>query len=128
MDMQTWSDLNSAMWCEINPRRCPCNGRGWLLSDWDTWHRCLAHAAPNAKNPECQDDVDPATYRAQQLAMFRKAYVTFRDIALRNGIESASQFTALCRERLKTSKPSPGDWVDAAEEVAYDYHSPGDLE
>lgn len=27
-------------WCEYDANECPCRGRGWMLSDLDTWHAC----------------------------------------------------------------------------------------
>ena len=35
--------MESGHWAEADAADCPCRGRGWLLSDLDTWHRCPIH-------------------------------------------------------------------------------------
>ena len=47
--------LESGQWAEEDPKECPCNGSGWLLSDLDTWHRCPTHG----KGKPCPDDDHP---------------------------------------------------------------------
>ena len=32
-------------WADDDPELCGCGGRGWFLSDLDTWHQCPAHGA-----------------------------------------------------------------------------------
>ena len=36
---------------------CGCNGKGWFLSDVDTWHKCPYHR-PDAPHPEDDSDDD----------------------------------------------------------------------
>ena len=35
--------LALGLWAEENENICPCQGRGWYLSDLDTWHMCPYH-------------------------------------------------------------------------------------
>ena len=60
MSNQYWrqvsSDLNSTLWNTLNPSTCPCRGRGWMLSDYDTWHACSTHNR-GQPHPEACDDV-----------------------------------------------------------------------
>lgn len=37
---------------EEDPKRCPCHGSGWMLSDYDTWHRCYVHNNGHIPHPE----------------------------------------------------------------------------
>lgn len=32
-----------SLWADENPNICGCRGRGWMLSDLDTWHHCPIH-------------------------------------------------------------------------------------
>lgn len=68
------NQLNSAVWCEVNPDRCPCRG-GWLLSDYDTWHRCQIHGQ-GVPHPEDEDNT--FDFEAHSLNNYRAAYRFFR--------------------------------------------------
>lgn len=111
MSFNPVAELNTAYWCELNPRQCPCNGSGWLLSDYDTWHRCAAHGAgvPHPEDEETEFDA-----RAHRTEMLRKAYEGFRTAARENGFKG--NFRRAVEARAKS--PDPGDLVDAAEEIA----------
>lgn len=109
---QLWRDLERGNWAEINPSRCPCNGRGWLLSDFDTFHRCPIHGN-GVPHPE--DESLPAAFNEPQLIKSQRiAYGMFRDIAERRGLNC--NFNDAVRRRLRGTEPQ--DWVDAAEELA----------
>jgi len=40
---RTYRDLESGQWAALLPTECPCHGSGWMLSTFDTWHRCPIH-------------------------------------------------------------------------------------
>lgn len=40
---ETQRFLESGAWSTPNPKLCPCHGKGWMLSDYDTWHQCPLH-------------------------------------------------------------------------------------
>jgi len=108
------ADLDSALWCEVNPASCPCNGSGWLLSDYDTWHRCAAHGN-GVPHPE--DDSTPFDASAHRLECLRQAYSTFRDAARKAGFEG--NFKAAVVAAAEDS--SPQGLVNAAEALCAEF-------
>ena len=46
-----YRDFCAALWRDEDPARCGCRGRGWVLSDLDTWHQCPIHGK-GARHPE----------------------------------------------------------------------------
>lgn len=36
-----------------SPTECPCQGTGWLLSEYDSWHKCPSH---NVGQPHPEED------------------------------------------------------------------------
>jgi hypothetical protein len=44
MSLQAYYDeFRRGYWAVSDPDECPCHGRGWALSDVDTWHTCPIH-------------------------------------------------------------------------------------
>lgn len=41
-----------------NKKHCNCHGSGWILSDWDTWHKCPLHYKNQLNPDEWQDEQD----------------------------------------------------------------------
>lgn len=111
MNDQIMQELNSSAWNEINPTRCPCR-HGWLLSDFDTWHRCHEHGQ-GVPHPEDDDTGFNVVYHT--LAMFRKAYKTYRDIAVHFGFRG--NFNEAVRS-IMDANTSPAAWVESAEVIA----------
>lgn len=112
---QIYLELQLSRWNTLNPNTCPCRGSGWLLSDYDTWHRCVTHGH-NVPHPEDDSESSDAfDFKAHRLNNLRVAYATFRDIARRNGF--VGDFKAACQRALDLN-PTPQAWVDAAEHVA----------
>jgi hypothetical protein len=111
MSFNPVAELNTAYWCETNPRQCPCRGSGWLLSDYDTWHRCAAHGAgvPHPEDEETEFDA-----KAHRMEMLRKAYEAFRESARQDGFKGHFRHEVEARAKSK----DPGDLVDAAEALA----------
>jgi hypothetical protein len=107
-----YRDLESGCWAEVNPFTCECRG-GWLLSDLDTWHRCPIHGV-GVPHPE--DEHTKFDREAHRLNLARKAYVTFREVARRNGFRGS--FKAACLAEAGVPRPSVKEWVNAAEAVA----------
>jgi hypothetical protein len=106
---QVWYDLNNGQWAEINPASCPCRGRGWFLSDYDTYHRCPIHGngVPHPQD-ECET---PAFQEPQLIKSQRIAYLIYRDIAKRYGF--TGNFNGAVKLLLQGVEPQ--DWVDAAQ-------------
>lgn len=48
-----------------DPFKCGCGGRGWALSEVDTWHHCPTHY-DGQRHPEddCDDTVTPEVFDA----------------------------------------------------------------
>lgn len=44
----------TSLWADEDPSRCGCRGKGWMLSDVDTWHQCPVHGA-GVQHPEEAD-------------------------------------------------------------------------
>jgi hypothetical protein len=117
-------DLDRGGWAERNPSKCPCKTRGgWLLSDFDTWHRCPLHG----KNVPCPDDENAKfNYAGHWLYVLRTAYVEFRKVARRNGFRGS--FKATCQACLPPNVTTPEAWVNAAEDVTVEYEARTALE
>ncbi len=104
-------ELDSGHWAETNPAACPCRGSGWLLSDWDTHHKCPLHFQGQ---PHSEDDGgEDFDYEAADLANYRAAYVEFRR---RSGLSPMEMIRSAAL--VMEGKPSPAAWVNAAELVA----------
>ena len=73
-----YPDPNHMFIPEVNPSRCPCNGSGWFLSDYDTWHKCsIPHKGQPHPEDECgQDTFD---YEGAALETDREAYRYFQE-------------------------------------------------
>lgn len=44
------------IWCVSDASKCWCRGEGWVLSDWDTWHKCRYHYDSKVPHPESEPD------------------------------------------------------------------------
>jgi len=99
--------LDSGAWANPNPLTCECRGRGWLLSDHDTWHKCPYHGK-DAPHPEWEcDGFDFAAHREK---VFTDAYDYFCREAARLDIKD---FDATCR----AGNPDLPDLVNKADEI-----------
>jgi len=38
-----YDEFRRGLWATSDPEECRCYGRGWALSEVDTWHRCPVH-------------------------------------------------------------------------------------
>ena len=118
---QEFNELQTGNWAEQNPSKCPCRGRGWLLSDLDTWHQCPVHGS-GAPYPESEGDEDfQFDYAAHYRAVHVQAFKAFRDLAQRYGTGTNLEFNDKVSDVLKhwgITDPTMSDWVDAAETVA----------
>jgi hypothetical protein len=115
MSMQhEYNEMCSGRWAEVNPSKCPCRGRGYLLSDLDTWHQCPQHGA-GVPHPETEmEEPSDFDYAAHDLALFRSAFLYFVNAALALMGSKAEVQAAVKRERTGNT---PQDFVDAAERV-----------
>jgi len=50
---------NSSTWADADAARCGCRGRGWWLSEVDTWHCCPCHGK-GVPHPEYPTDEEQA--------------------------------------------------------------------
>ncbi len=110
-----YRELCSGRWAEVNPSKCPCGGRGFLLSDFDTWHRCPQHGV-GMPDPESEmEEPSDFDFAAHKLANLRGAFLYFANLALvlAAGDKAAVQ-AAVKRERTGST---PQDFVDAVERV-----------
>ncbi len=117
MNERTYRELESGVWAQANPAKCPCRA-GWLLSDYDTWHRCPLHGegVPHPEDGEVEFDM-----AAHKLQVLRDTYADYRDQAHRMGFRG--NFRLECALFLKCAfEPSPQDWVNAAEETVDQLH------
>lgn len=110
--------LQEGAWANPNPSRCPCQGNGWLLSNFDAWHRCPLHGegVPHPEEEWYNEEYPKFDYEEHLLDMQREAYRYFRGKARKAGF--TGNFKELCRRYLKTTIPGPKDWVDTADEIA----------
>lgn len=64
-DLQGYYEVMEAKgWADPDPEVCLCEGRGWVLSDVDTWHSCPFHSDGKA-HPEA-DPQEDAFWQAWQ--------------------------------------------------------------
>lgn len=110
-------ELDGGRWAEHNPSKCPCRG-GWLLSDWDSWHRCPLHGKGLPHPEECDNEGGRPEfdYEAHTLHINRQAYVHFLNEAIRAGMTRESFKAAVTDAVAPTG--TPAEWVNAADAVA----------
>ena len=108
-----YRELCTGKWADPNPYRCPCRGTGWLVSDYDTYHRCPLHGG-GAPHPE--DDETVFDYNAHRIGMARIYWRLLRHEALTLGFEG--DFTEACVATADKPPITPQAWVAAAERVA----------
>ena len=56
-ELQSYYDnyaRNPSRWSDPDPDKCGCHGRGWFLSEVDTWHRCPEHGN-GVLHPDAED-------------------------------------------------------------------------
>ena len=53
---EEYNEFRRGLWATQDPEECPCGGRGYVLSDFDTWHECPVHHVEGQHHPE--DDCD----------------------------------------------------------------------
>lgn len=110
--MHLVNQLNQwSLWAVPNPGQCPCRGSGWLLSDFDTWHRCGLHGG----TPHPEFEPGGFDFEAHRTKCLREAFVTYREASGMNGLD----FKA---EVLRQAGPdaSPQAMVDVAQRLAED--------
>ena len=124
-------ELDGGAWAEINPSVCPCQGDGWMLSGYDTWHKCPVHNVGQT-HPECDNDDDYDSMpdgRPLSLTVRpnyrRMVYITaFR--TLRNRIAkmlNLSYEDANEHIRPMVQEDTPEGWVNAATDLADHLHT-----
>lgn len=125
--IQISSDLNSGAWAHPAPGQCPCRG-GWMLSDYDTWHRCPVHGTdvPHPDEAESFDHLEgeelaaaldglQSRVNAAYTANCRRLYKCVGNEAVKAGF-SKEKFNKLVKDCLK-GEPTAAAWVDAAWEA-----------
>lgn len=118
MDTSTWRDLESSGWSHPDPRHCPCHGSGWMLSAFDTWHRCAEHGTGV---PFPENDLSDHDGKEHFRLMCRKAFAFYRE---NTGMTKVA-FLQKVKDHLHVEEEtlSPQEWVAAAEEVAVRFGS-----
>lgn len=113
MNGNTMRELDNGRWSEIVPSQCPCRG-GWLLSDYDTWHRCPLHGK-GVPHPE--DDGAEFDFDAHHVQIHRAAWVA---LAGQAGLDLPCFGAAVkAVARATGAHPeTPVEWVALAAEVA----------
>lgn len=115
MNGEIYRELESSAWSHVRPDVCPCRN-GWLLSDFDTWHRCRVHGVGVPHPEDVADEVATFDHAKHSLDMWRKAFQDFRGMAVRAGFKG--NFKSACMTLMPKGDRTPKAWVDAAEEVA----------
>lgn len=52
-----YENFRTGYWAHPEPNQCRCGGRGWVLSEVDTWHKCPYHGK-NATHPEYPEETE----------------------------------------------------------------------
>jgi hypothetical protein len=58
---QYYQSMCTSYWAHENPSTCGCGGKGWKLSEVDTWHQCPYHGK-DIPHPEDYEDELQDTY------------------------------------------------------------------
>ena len=69
--------LESGAWADPDYFECPCRG-GWLLSDFDSFHRCPFHAEGD-RHPEDDSEFTEEEMKASEGYRLRMARATFKN-------------------------------------------------
>jgi len=90
-ELQAYYDaFRQGYWADPDPEACLCRGRGWALSDVDTWHECPIHYKGQL-HPDSYDQYD--TYeewdRANKAAIARRTGEVQQDL-IDAGLQSPS--------------------------------------
>jgi hypothetical protein len=56
-----YDNFRTGYWACEDETECPCRGRGWALSEVDTWHKCPVHFVGQL-DPLLMDSVDDWDY------------------------------------------------------------------
>jgi hypothetical protein len=67
--------MRSGCWATSNADECPCHGRGFALSEVDTWHKCPVHFEGQLHPEACEGFEDESDYLAaeeESKAAFKK--------------------------------------------------------
>ena len=115
-----YRDLESGHWAHLLPTECPCHGSGWLLSNFDTFHRCPIHGQ-GVPHPEMDYDLDPADADPTAPVFDRDAHEleTWRTCwrycqGWRRSLGFQGPMTAWVVRRTGKCPASPREWVEAA--------------
>jgi hypothetical protein len=65
-----YDNFRAGWWASENEDECACHGKGWALSEVDTWHKCPVHFHGQPSPEDC-DGFESA-----------EEYETYRDICL----------------------------------------------
>lgn len=60
-----YENFRAGWWANEDPEACACGGRGYALSEVDTWHKCPLHFEPGQAHPE-----DPSPPEGDEAADF----------------------------------------------------------
>lgn len=107
------NELDSGAWATLNPSVCPCRGSGWMLSDFDTFHKCPAHNV-GQPHPECDIETTTDFRRKVNVEVFR---------ILRGQVAKFLNITNNdANDRIEQGLPandrSPEAWIDSADQLA----------
>jgi hypothetical protein len=110
MNAETMRQLDGPLWNEINPHDCPCRGTGWMVSDWDTSHRCQTHYLGQA-HPEDERVED---WSAITIANQRTAWRAWQELSG----HPREVFRRLVEDVSPTLPANPRAWLDTARRVS----------
>lgn len=102
-ELQAYYDtFRTGYWATENEGECLCHGRGWALSDVDTWHKCPVHFRGQL-GPEAADgDMSIEEYMEADL-------LSRSEWAVTRGLASFTREEAARRAPATTPAPAPVD-------------------
>lgn len=66
-ELQAYYEMfKTGCWAMADADECPCHGRGWALSDVDTWHNCPIHFAGQLHPEACEGFEDEKDFLAAE--------------------------------------------------------------
>ena len=68
------ASCDASTWASSDPAECACQGKGWMLSNVDTWHQCPVHGkgVPHPYEEELRWEVE---WAAEKAGMTVEAYL-----------------------------------------------------
>jgi hypothetical protein len=112
-ELQSYYDtFRQGYWATADADECPCHGRGWALSDVDTWHTCQIHFEGQLHPEACEgfeDEEDFLAAEEDSMKLFTEFQAARKAGTYRGNFDSFSRPAPV---RLVSTLPAPAEESD----------------